>query len=174
MFGIPPLIFKQAFFWSATVIIETTLGLPLWVWALVFFGSGYMLYRDYRERHGWQAALPFFTEQGIFQLLSDHITFLFQPGNGWCVVRLIANAQSIDEIEEYYHRYMSSQRRHLEVDVVVARFWMGVKLQPDKKSMGEWWFEGKDELKGMGYADRDFDKATDRLPKSILNDGNQD
>lgn len=97
------------------------------------------------------------------------------PGNHQRVIRCMEKAENIERIEELYHNYMTSPERHsfYEIDVVVARFWMGVKLILDKKNRQEWYFEKRQEIRRMGYSEKDFDKATDRLPKSILDGGGE-
>ena len=156
MFGIPLPIFKQAFFWSATVIAETTLGLPLWVWVLVFLVSGFMLYWDYRDRHGWQGSLPFFMSASFF----DRLTLWSNSGNHAAVIGLIVKAETVDKIDSLFNNYINSVSHHRahEIDVVATHF--NKKAQLLEGDERQKWYMGKREiLARYGYTDKQFTKA---------------
>lgn len=157
MFVVPPPISKQAFFWSATVIAETVLGLPLWAWVLVFLMSGYMLYRDYKKQRGWQISLPFFTSDPFF----DRLILWGNPGNHAAVTRLIVNGETIDVVNALFDSYINSASHHKahEIDVVAVHYLKIAQLLKEHERQ-KWFVDKRDNiLARYGYTEKQFTKA---------------
>ena len=159
MFGIPLPIIKQTFFWSATVVTETTLGLPLWGWVLICAISGLMLYLDYRKTVDGTTRPPVVRVPPLFTLLSARIN----PGNDDAIISLIAKARSAKRADRLFSNYINSASHHKahEIEVVAVHYWKKCQLlEKDEEAFAKWFISGREETpRKYGVTLEQWDKA---------------